>query len=258
MDTVSPSSGPFTLAIDIGGTRLKAGLLDRNGAMIAGPNRTNTPSPASPQAVVEELLHLAAPLGHFDRISIGFPGVVRSGHIVTAPNLGTALWRHFPLSSALTEKLGKPARMLNDAEVQGLGVIAGKGIECVITLGTGMGFALFRDGRPAPHLELSQHPLHKGKTYDQFIGIVAFQDVGRKRWNRRLRRVLATIATLVGYDALYIGGGNAKQVTLELPENTSLVSNEAGITGGVKLWGHDLDHLFDAPARTAEQFATHR
>ena len=120
--------------------------------------------------MVDALVGLATPLGHFDRVSVGFPGVVRQGQVLTAPNLGTPAWRHFPLTSALTDKLGKPARMLNDAEVQGLGVISGKGLECVITLGTGMGFALFQDGRPAPHLELSQHPLHKGKTYDQFIG----------------------------------------------------------------------------------------
>ena len=136
--------------------------------------------------------------------------------------------------------------MLNDAEVQGLGVISGKGLECVITLGTGMGFALFQDGRPAPHLELSQHPIHKGKTYDQFIGVAAFKEVGRKRWNRRLRRVLACITTLVGFDTLYIGGGNAKQVDLDLAPNIRLVSNEAGITGGVRLWDKTLDSVFAA------------
>jgi polyphosphate glucokinase len=236
--------GKLTLAIDVGGTRLKVGLLDQNGDMVAGPNRVNTPQHPNPQAVVDALVGLAAPLGDFDRISVGFPGVVRHGQVLTAPNLGTLEWRHFPLAASLTDKLGKPARMLNDAEVQGLGVISGKGLECVITLGTGMGFALFQDGLPVPHLELSQHPIHKGKTYDQFIGVVAFREVGRKRWNRRLRRVLACITTLVGFDTLYIGGGNAKQMDLELAPNIRPVSNEAGITGGVKLWDTTLDPMF--------------
>ena len=240
----SRQAGPLTLAIDVGGTRLKAGVLNTAGALVAGPNRVNTPARPAPQIVVEALVNLASPLGHFDRISVGFPGVVRHGQVLTAPNLGTEEWRHFPLAASLTDKLGKPTRMLNDAEVQGLGVITGQGLECVITLGTGMGFSLFQDGHPAPHLELSQHPIRKGNTYDQYLGAAAYKEYGRKRWNRRVRRALDCINTLVGFDTLYIGGGNAKQVTLDLPANVQLVSNEAGITGGVRLWDHRLDGVF--------------
>jgi polyphosphate glucokinase len=238
------SNGPLTLAIDIGGTRLKAGLLDPSGQLARGPNRTDTPVHATPEAVVDALLDLATPLGAFDRISVGFPGVVRDGHVLTAPNLGTASWRHFPLAETLADHLGKPVRMLNDAEVQGLGVIQGKGIECVITLGTGMGFAVFQDGRPSAHLELSHHPIHKGKTYDEFIGVAALRAVGKKRWNKRVGRALNAITTLVGYDTLYIGGGNAKHLTLDLADHVQIVSNEAGITGGVRLWDSRLDILF--------------
>jgi polyphosphate glucokinase len=239
-----PPAGPITLAIDIGGTRLKAGLLDPTGNMIAGPNRVDTPHPADPDAVVPALVKLARGLGKFDRISVGFPGVVRKGHVLTAPNLGNESWLRFPFAATLTERLDKPIRMMNDAEVQGLGVISREGLECAITLGTGMGFALFQDGRPAPHLELSQHPIHKGKTYDEFIGVHAYNDVGRKRWNRRLQRVLSNISTLVGYDTLYIGGGDAKHIDIALPSNVRVVSNEAGITGGVRLWDPSLDFLF--------------
>jgi polyphosphate glucokinase len=236
--------GKLTLAIDVGGTRLKAGLLDQSGSMVAGPNRVNTPPQPAPQVVVDALVNLAGPLGDFDRISVGFPGVVRHGQVLTAPNLGTPEWRHFPLAASLTDKLGKPARILNDAEVQGLGVISGEGLECILTLGTGMGFGLFQDGRPAPHLELSQHPIHKGKTYDHFIGVAALKEVGPKQWNRRLSRGLTNITTLVGFDTLYLGGGNAKHVDLELATNIRLVSNEAGITGGVRLWDKRLDPMF--------------
>ena len=236
--------GLVTLAIDIGGSRLKAGLLGQDGAMLAGPARVDTPPHAMPPAVVEALVELVSPLGRSDRISVGFPGVVRKGHVLTAPNLGTAMWQNFPLTAILSDRLGKPVRMMNDADVQGLGVIDAKGLECVITLGTGMGFALFQDGHPAPHLELSQHPIHKRKTYDQFIGAEALKSVGRTRWNRRLRRVLGCIATLVGYETLYIGGGNAKHVDLSLDDNVRLVGNEAGITGGVRLWDHALDSIF--------------
>lgn len=240
------TTGKLTLAIDIGGSRLKVGLLDENGAMVAGPSRIDTPPHPTPQVVVDALVGLAGPLGDFDRISVGFPGVVWQGQVRTAPNLGTPEWRHFPLAAALSDRLGKPVRMVNDAEVQGLGVISGKGLECVITLGTGLGFALFQDGRPTPHLELSQHPIHKGKTYDQFIGAAALKVVGHRRWNRRLRRVLANITTLVGFDSLCIGGGNAKYIEMELAPNIRLVSNEAGITGGVRLWDETLDPVFAA------------
>jgi polyphosphate glucokinase len=126
MDTKSNTSsgrGKLTLAIDVGGTHLKAGLLDHKGEMVAGPNRVDTPPHPVPEVVVDALVGLAGPLGNFDRISVGFPGVVRHGQVLTAPNLGTSDWRDFPLAASLTDKLGKPTRMLNDAEVQGLGVI---------------------------------------------------------------------------------------------------------------------------------------
>lgn len=241
-DAVRPGE-PLTLAIDIGGTRLKASVLDTQGVMIEPERRIDTPHPATPQAVLDGLLDLTQALGAFDRISIGFPGVVRHGRVLTAPNLGTEAWRGYSLAALLSERLGKPARMLNDATVQGLGAIAGSGLECVITLGTGMGFALFDDGRPAPHLELSQHPSHRNRTYDQWIGNAALKSAGSKRWNKRVRKAIGWIETLVNYDMLLIGGGNAKRLIGDLPPNVRTVPNEAGITGGIRLWDPTLDEL---------------
>jgi polyphosphate glucokinase len=246
MNDASHPMGPRTLAIDIGGTRLKASVLAATGRMVEQPNRVDTPRPSKPDAVVAALAELAKVLGSFDRISIGFPGVVRRGRVITAPNLGTADWHGYALADALRERLGKPARMLNDATVQGLGAISGRGLECVITLGTGMGFALFDRGYPGPHLELSQHPVHKGMTYDQWIGNAALQKVGPKSWNRRVRKAIGFIATLVNYDTLAIGGGNAKRIDFALPAGVRTVSNEAGITGGIRLWDPSLDPLFVA------------
>jgi polyphosphate glucokinase len=238
---------PLTLAIDIGGTHLKAGILDAVGGLAAGPARIPTPHPAAPETVVSELADMVARLGAFDRISIGFPGVIRNGAVLTAPNLGTEAWHGFPLAPAMADKLGKPARMENDATVQGLGVIHGKGVECVITLGTGMGFALFVEGVPAPHLELSQHPVRGKKTYDHYVGEAAEKAVGKGRWNRRVERAIGFIHTLTSCDILYIGGGNAKQIKFELPPWVRIVSNEAGITGGIHLWDAKLDAMFAAP-----------
>lgn len=244
MNDATHSAGKLTLAFDIGGTHLKASVLASDGQMTQPERRVDTPHPAPPAKVVEALVELVQPFGAFDRISIGFPGVVRRGVVLTAPNLGNDAWHGFALTAELSHRLGKPARMLNDATVQGLGAIAGRGLECVITLGTGFGFALFEDGRPAPHLELSQHPAHKDKTYDQWVGDAALIAIGRKRWLKRVPKVIAQLATLVNYDTLEIGGGNARHIKFELPPHVRIVPNEAGITGGVRLWDAALDPLF--------------
>lgn len=234
----------FTLAIDIGGTGLKAGVIDPAGTMITGPQRVETPKPSSPAAVVAAISSIVGALGGFDRISVGFPGVVRHGQILTAPNLGTEAWHGFPLATELSQRLGRPTRVLNDASVQGLGVISDVGIECVITLGTGFGFALFHDGLLGPHLELGQHPVTKEKTYDLYLGNAALRKIGRAKWNKRLFKAIGYIDTLVMFDTLLIGGGNARLIDFTLPANARVVSNSAGITGGVKLWAPKMAGAF--------------
>ncbi len=235
---------PLTLAIDIGATGLKAGVLDAGGALVVPHARVETPKQGKPDQVVDALFGLIQPMGAFDRISVGFPGVVRAGHVMTAPNLGNDAWRDYPLAGVLTDRLGKPVRMLNDATVHGLGVIARTGLECVIVLGTGFGFALFDNGRLTPHLELAHHPIRTDKDYDQYIGDAALKTIGRKRWNKRLARALTCVRNLTLYDLLYIGGGNARHIRLELEQNIRIVPNEAGITGGVRLWDPRLDAAF--------------
>jgi polyphosphate glucokinase len=233
---------PRTLAIDIGGTGLKAAVLDVGGRILGQRVRVKTPADATPQAVLDALTELVKPLPAFDRISIGFPGVVRRGTVLTAPNLGTKKWKGFALQEALAERFGKPARMENDAEVAGLGVIGGKGLEVVVTLGTGFGSAIFSDGRMTPHLELAHHPIHKSLTYDQYVGDAALKEIGRKKWNRRVLKVIAVLRTLLNFDKLHIGGGNARHIAFKLPKYVDLVSNTEGITGGVKLWDDKVWH----------------
>lgn len=250
MDAVPSGSdaGPYTLSFDVGGSNLKAGRLDAAGAFASERVRVPTPRPSPPGAVLDLLVGLGEGLRPFDRISVGFPGVVRAGVVLTAPNLGTPAWRGFDLAGALRARLGAPVRMLNDATVQGLGVIAGRGVECVITLGTGFGFSLYNNGRLGPHLEVGQHIARGDRTYDRYVGAAALAEVGRKRWRRRVRRAIEQIAVLTNYDALYIGGGNARLLDFELPPGVRLVSNKAGVTGGVRLWDSALDAAF-APAR---------
>ena len=245
-DTTPGPQGPLTLALDIGGTGLKAGLLDAGGTMVGQRVRVETPHPSPPDAVVPALVGLAHALGHFDRISVGFPGVVRGSKVVTAPNLGTEAWAGYDLGGVLQERLGRPVRVLNDATVQGLGVIGGRGVECVITLGTGFGFALYQDGRLAPHLEMSQHVIRGRKTYDEYLGVHALEKIGKRRWRGRVKKMLVQLRTLVNWDLLYIGGGDARLIDFDLPADIRISSNDAGITGGVRLWDQRLDGDFSA------------
>lgn len=234
------SSEPRTLAIDIGGTGLKASILDGAGRMTIERVRVSTPYPCSPTILLATLAELVAPLPSFDRISLGFPGVIRDGRVVTAPHFDEEAWRDYPLEASVSRRFGKPARLLNDAEVQGLGIVVGRGLEAVLTLGTGIGSAVFCDGRLAPHLELAQHPIRHGKTYNGYIGNAARHAVSAKKWNRRLRKAIGIVQSLLHYDVLYLGGGNAANIVGELPGNVRIASNDAGITGGIRLWDEDV------------------
>ena len=241
-----------TLAVDIGGTGIKLALLDRRGQIVGERVRVPTPTPpVAPDEVTKVIETAAARLAPFDRVSVGFPGAVRDGRVHTAPNLGTDLWSGFDLQSALAGLLGKPVKVLNDADVQGFGAIKGKGVEMVLTLGTGAGTSIFSDGRIVPHLELAHHPVHGNKTYDEYIGNAALTKKGRKAWNKRVARVIDILRTVVNFDHLYLGGGNAKKINFELPADVSTVSNVDGLTGGIALW-HDAPEARPAPppART--------
>jgi predicted TIM-barrel fold metal-dependent hydrolase/predicted NBD/HSP70 family sugar kinase len=226
-----------TLAVDIGGTGIKLALLDNHGELIGERVRLPTPTPpVGPDEVTKVIETAAGQLPGFDRVSVGFPGAVRDGRIKTAPNLGTELWAGFDLQSRLADMLGKPVRVMNDADVQGFGAIQGKGIEMVLTLGTGAGTSIFRDGEIAPHLELAHHPVAGNKTYDQYIGNAALAKKGKKAWSKRVAKIIAILRTVVNFDHLYLGGGNAKKLTFELPPDVSTVPNADGLTGGIKLW----------------------
>jgi polyphosphate glucokinase len=230
------SSKPFTLSIDIGGTGLKASVLDSKGKMVVDRVKIDTPYPCPPKVMVESLAELVKPLPDFDRVSIGFPGVVREGRIVTAPHFGNDVWRGFPLAKTLADKWGKPVRILNDADMQGTAVIQGKGLELVVTLGTGVGTALFRNGELMQRMELAQHPAWENKTYNEYIGDKVLKKKGKKKWNKRVEHALELLNTLLNPDKIYIGGGNAQNVSFKLDPKTKLVSNEAGILGGIALW----------------------
>ena len=240
---------PATLAIDVGGTGLKASVLDAEGKLVADRVRVATSYPCPPSSLVDALADLVAPMPAFDRVSIGFPGVVRKGIVLTAPHFVTrsgpgsrvvekllTAWTGFDLAAAVATRLGRPVRVANDADIQGLDVVSGVGLEFVVTLGTGVGTALLYDGRLAPHLELAHHPFRKGETYNEQLGEAAFRAVGAKRWRKRVQEAFSNFNVLLNYDRLYVGGGNARLLAGHVESSVIIVDNLAGILGGIKLW----------------------
>lgn len=228
-----------TLCIDIGGTGLKLMVVSSGGKALTERLRTETPKPATPSAVLGALKKLIAQCKvPYERVSVGFPGVVVDSVVQTAPNLHPA-FAGFPLGKAIVKLTGRPTRVLNDAGVQGHGVIQGRGTELCVTLGTGFGFALYVDGRYVPNLEMAHHPFKDGLTYEQYVGAAALEEVGKKKWNKRVRRVVRQLEPIFNYRVLYVGGGNAKKLEIDLPTNVKRVENVAGLLGGVRLWEHE-------------------
>ncbi len=228
---------PRTLAVDIGGTGIKAELLDERGRPLTERARDPTPKNATPRKVIAAIVKLAKAQGAFDRVSAGFPGVIKDGVVYTAPNLGRG-WNNFDFQRELRRVLKRPVRVANDADVQGLGAVSGSGVEMVITLGTGFGSVIFVDGHRI-HMELGHHPFRKGRTYEDELGHRALNKKGKRRWNRRLREAIQDLKQAFVYDRLFIGGGNTKYIRFEPPADVKIVSNEEGLLGGIKLWQNE-------------------
>ena len=226
-----------TLTIDIGGTGLKMIPLDERGEAIGERQRELTPDPRTPKDVLRVLESMLARQNAFDRVSVGFPGVVAHGVVKTAPNLGTADWAGFDLGAAITSLTDRPTRVVNDADLQGYGVISGKGVEMVLTLGTGLGSALYTEGRLVPNLELGHHPLRKDKTYEELVSDAELDKIGKKKWRKRVELVFETVMPIFNPDRLYVGGGNARKLADPLPPGVQRFDNVTGMEGGVALWG---------------------
>ncbi|TDE88507.1 ROK family protein [Occultella glacieicola] len=244
---------PATLAVDCGGGGIKASVLDAAGTMHAQPVRAATPYPLPPERLLSLIADLAGRLPPAGRVTVGMPGMIRHGVVVHTPHYITKAgprtrvlpelvdaWSGFDMRAAVSGQLGQPALVLNDAEVHGAGVIAGAGLELMLTFGTGLGNALFDGGMLAPHQELSQGPVRWGLTYDEYVGEHERLRLGDSQWSRRIRRVVEALRPVYLWDRLYIGGGNSRRLTptvLEkLGDDVVIVPNSAGIIGGVRAW----------------------
>lgn len=243
----------MTLSIDCGGLSIKASVLDQDGTMHAPAVAVPTPYPLSPARLIEVFQEIASQLPTFDRITVGFPGMVRHGVVVHTPHyinvkgprtrldpeLYTA-WTGLDFRSLVEKNFSRPTLMLNDAEVHGAGVVAGSGFEVVLTLGTGLGCAVFDGGKLAPHIELSHAPIRRSMNYDTWIGEHERRRLGDSFWSRRIRSMISDLRPVFHWDRLYLGGGNARRIKpndlAALGDDVVIVPNAAGIVGGVRAW----------------------
>ncbi|MFM7597875.1 MAG: ROK family protein [Actinomycetota bacterium] len=239
----------LTLAVDIGGTGLKAAQVDCAGVMASDKLKVATPYPCPPERLVSEIVALTAPLHGHHRVSIGFPGLVRRGVVLEVPAFSrreyggkpdpdlASLWTRFHLADAFAHAFNLPVLVVNDADMQGAAVVQGDGVEFVMTLGTGVGTALFSDGQLLPHFELSHGPFRKGMTTDIALGEARRQEIGTKHWLPDVRQAIENFDDMLCFDRIYVGGGNAKRLDVgDVGPKGVIVPNTAGILGGVRIW----------------------
>ena len=243
------AEGPRTLAVDVGGTGLKALVLAPDGEMISERVRRDTPYPCPPPVLLDELEALAKAHPPYDRVAVGFPGTIRRGRVREVPAFSrrapgegpnrklVAQWTGFELEEELQKRFGRPTRVANDADVQGSAVVTGRGMELVVTLGTGVGCAVFFDGALLPHMELSHGRFGEGLSIEVACGDHHRQKVGNRTWRTLVLDALDALEAMVLPDQLYVGGGNAKRLDPDaLGRNRTVVPNVSGLLGGIALW----------------------
>jgi polyphosphate glucokinase len=244
-----------TLAIDVGGTKLKAAIIGTDGEMASDRLRMRTPYPCPPQTLIATLQELVAPLLDMKlatRISLGLPGMVRNGRVLNVTPLARReyggprepelieAWHDYPLAAELAKALGLPSKVVNDADMQGCAAVQGVGFEFVMTLGTGVGTAVFNNGRLLPHMELSHGPFNDDMTIDIALGNHNLEQIGEAKWVKRVRRAIEIFDTLLWFDHLYVGGGNAALLNpTDVGPKGTIVPNVAGLLGGLRVWELD-------------------
>jgi polyphosphate glucokinase len=213
------------LVIDIGGTnvKVKANNLDERRKIPSGDFMT-------PERMVSEVIENTKDW-EYEAISIGYPGIIKKGNIMTEPkNLGDG-WVGFDFDAAF----GKPVRIINDAAMQALGSYR-EGVLLFLGLGTGMGSALVVEGKILP-MELAHLSYRKG-TFEDYLGLRGLERLGQEKWQRHVWAVVARFKAAFLPDDVVLGGGNSKLLT-EIPANCRLGNNHMAIDGGFRLWEED-------------------
>jgi polyphosphate glucokinase len=233
------------LGIDIGGTGIKGALVNTDsGEMLTERYRLLTPQPATPKAMIKTMADIVKHFYWHGPVGCGYPGVVKNGVAYTASNVSNK-WIGFNLEEALGELTGCQVVAINDADAAGLaemrfGAGRGKhGMVLIITLGTGIGTALFVGGRLVPNLELGHIEIGGLEAEKQAASIVREETkLSWKKWGRRVSKYLITMEQLLWPDLIIVGGGVSKKHEKFFPylnAQTRVVPaemrNQAGIVG---------------------------
>lgn len=235
------------LGIDIGGSGIKGALVDiKSGLLTSERVRIRTPKPATPKSVVTKIDLMIDKFGYEGPIGIGFPAIVSSGTVLSAANVDDG-WLGYPGESRIAKATGCPIYLLNDADAAGMAELkfgAGrnaKGVVMILTLGTGIGSALFIDGHLVPNTELG-HLYLKGQSEDAEIYASdrtrSAEKLGWEEWAARLDVYLKHLELLFSPDLFILGGGVSKKhdkfvpfLRVKAKVVPAQLRNEAGIVG---------------------------
>ena len=234
------------LGIDVGGTTIKAALVETStGALLSEFIRIATPKPATPQAIGETLKGMAEHFGHQGPIGVGFPAAIQHGIARTAANIDKA-FIGLPIAAYFTQLSGRPTHVVNDADAAGLAEMrfgAGKnasGVVLMITIGTGLGTALFTNGQLLPNSELGHILLDNGVEAERYASesVRVVQKLKWKEWGERFNQYLLTMEQLLWPDRIILGGGVSRQLakfqpmlTTRAPVVAASLLNQAGLVG---------------------------
>ena len=234
------------LGIDVGGTTIKAALVETStGALLSEHVRIVTPKPATPQAIGETLKGMAEHFGHQGPIGVGFPAAIQHGIARTAANIDKA-FIGLPIAAYFTQLSGRPTHVVNDADAAGLAEMrfgAGRnasGVVLMITIGTGLGTALFTNGQLLPNSELGHILLDNGVEAERYASesVRVVQKLKWKEWGERFNQYLLTMEQLLWPDRIILGGGVSRQLakfqpmlTTRAPVVAASLLNQAGLVG---------------------------
>ena len=234
------------LGIDIGGTGIKTALVETTtGELIGERTRVATPRPATPEAVGATLKEVVKQHQWSGPIGIGFPAAIQHGVARTAANVDKS-FIGLPIAEYFSKQTGCPVYMANDADVAGLAEMrfgAGKdnrGVVLIITIGTGLGTALFSDGHLMPNTELGHVFLSNGIEAERYASeaVRVVKDLKWKEWGDRFNLYLTTMESLLWPDLIVLGGGVSDKlhkfspmITTKVPVVAASFLNQAGIVG---------------------------
>ena len=234
------------LGIDVGGTGIKGAIVNvETGELLTDRLRIPTPQPATPEAVTTVIKQIVEHFNWNDHVGVGFPTPLLHGKCVTGGNLDKN-WKNVQVNELLKNEIGNEFFVVNDADAAGLAEInfgAGKnkqGVVIVITIGTGIGSAVFLDGKLLPNTELG-HVLYKnGKIFEKYAADSARRKkaLNNKEWSKRLEKYFKHINLILSPDLFIIGGGASKRVDkfnkfikIPVPLIAAEAENNAGIIG---------------------------